>query len=143
MFGHPHSLINEPVCGGGQRHAGIRRDKGSKPICYRRIEPDGRGSTLTHDYIVVDKSRIGQASKVILLDSLALSGLRHPACSTPAARETASIFTGQVFGQGPAKDGARTRKHGQADPRCGAVRGTGQWFHGQGPRSSGHAKYRY
>jgi hypothetical protein len=76
MLGHPHSLINESVCGGGQRHAGIRRDKGSKPICYRRIEPDGCGCTLTHDYIVVDESRIGHRPSLLpdLLRRSAVSG---------------------------------------------------------------------
>jgi hypothetical protein len=75
MFGHPHGLVNEPVCGGRQRHARIRRDEGSKPVCHRLIEPDGCSGTLTHDYIVVDGSRANNRLSLLALD-VSVDGVR-------------------------------------------------------------------
>jgi hypothetical protein len=43
----------------------IRRNEGSKPVCHRRIEPDRCGGTLTHDYIVVDGSRVNNRSNLL------------------------------------------------------------------------------
>src|SRR5206468_8888223 len=73
MLGHPHGLIHEPVCRGRQRHARIRRNEGSKPVCHWRIEPNRCGGTLTHDYIVVDGSRVNNRSNLLPRASVPLA----------------------------------------------------------------------
>src|SRR5208282_6254427 len=45
------------VCGGGQRHARVRRDEGGEPVRHRRIESYWCRRALAHDYIVVGMSR--------------------------------------------------------------------------------------
>jgi len=59
MLGHPHGLVDEPVRGGGQRHARIRRDEGGKPLCHRWIKP-GELAALLLDQIAVLDGKISQ-----------------------------------------------------------------------------------
>lgn len=92
MLSHPQGLVNEPVCGGGQRHARVRHDEGGESVCHRWIEPDWCRGTLTHDYIVVDMSHANRgrfASVLLQIRSHRSPMTRHgraPLIFTPTRR---------------------------------------------------------
>jgi hypothetical protein len=84
MLRHPQSLIDQPVCGGRQRHARVRRDEGSEAVRHWRIEPYGCRRTFTHNYIVVDSSRCPRGAGPVRTVPVTQPYDRHAAGHYPA-----------------------------------------------------------